>query len=83
MGTTLRNLGKISSGELTLSFWQKTSLLLQVQLFVYVIIYVSKVVVLFALFGYFYILSKKVKDKQVRQQLTDIDGSFTEVTVES
>jgi len=51
LGTTLRHLGKITSGELEMSFWQKLSLFLQL-------------VVVIALIAYFFVLSKKMKQKQ-------------------
>jgi len=64
LGTTLRNFSKISSGELELSFWQKMSLFLQVA-------------ILFALVAYFFVLSKRLKEKEEQQKA----GSDIEIGV--
>jgi len=54
-GTTLRNLSKISSGEIGLTFWQKSSLFLQV-------------VLLLSLLAYFFVLSKRMRSKQDQEE---------------
>jgi hypothetical protein len=51
LGTTLRNLSKISTGEVELSLWQQISMAVQVLMAI-------------ALLGYFYYLSRKINMKQ-------------------
>eukprot|EP01114_Cavostelium_apophysatum_P015324 TRINITY_DN4145_c0_g1_i1.p1 TRINITY_DN4145_c0_g1~~TRINITY_DN4145_c0_g1_i1.p1 ORF type:complete len:369 (+),score=53.42 TRINITY_DN4145_c0_g1_i1:148-1254(+) len=57
LGTTLRNLSKITSGEVELSFWQYTSLVLQV-------------VILVSLVAYFVIISRKMKEREQDEATT-------------
>lgn len=59
LGTTLRNLSKINSGELELTAFQKLSLAFQI-------------LILFVLVGYFMILSKRMKEKD-NQEMNNRD----------
>jgi len=64
LGTTLRNLGKISSGEMELSLWQQISLAVQLLMAI-------------ALLGYFFYLSRKINMKQEDDTTLESSGSNT------
>jgi len=62
LGTTLRNLHKISSGEFELDFWQKMSIFIQL-------------VVAILLLLYFVILSRRMKEVTATHDGEDIEGN--------
>ena len=67
LGTTLHNLGKISSGEIELSIWQQISMFIQLLMAVLLI-------------GYFYYLSKKINLKETETELYLQSGNLSATT---
>jgi len=69
LGTTLRNLGKISSGEVELSLWQQISMVVQIA-------------VSFVLVAYFWYMSRKLNIKQ-EDGLSQSEISLKEIRMQS
>eukprot|EP01118_Nematostelium_gracile_P005300 TRINITY_DN1665_c0_g1_i1.p1 TRINITY_DN1665_c0_g1~~TRINITY_DN1665_c0_g1_i1.p1 ORF type:complete len:280 (-),score=50.82 TRINITY_DN1665_c0_g1_i1:94-933(-) len=69
LGTTLRNLSKISSGDVELSLWQQISMVVQVA-------------VTFALVAYFWYMTRKLNIKQEDEMVQESENILKDISIQ-